>query len=66
MKKQKLTKYNPDNPLGWSESDFRDVICTMVQIKFLTGEPLTPLMSCYYMQESDEWKREKLIQKIDK
>lgn len=59
-KREKLTKYNADNPLGWSESDFRDVICTMVQIKFLTGEPLTPLMNCYYMNESDEWKRERL------
>lgn len=60
--KQKVTNYNPDNILGWSESDFRDVICSMCNVKFLTGEPLTPLMNCYYMNEGDTWKRERLLQ----
>lgn len=64
MRKEKLTPYNSDNPLGWSESDFRDVICTMCNIKFLTGEPLTPLMNCFYLQESDQWKKERLDKMI--
>ena len=53
MKKEKLTEYSPDNPLGWSERDFRDVICQMCNIKILTGEPLTPLLNVYYLSNSD-------------
>ena len=58
--KETLTPYSPDNPLGWTEEEFRDVICTMCNIKILTGEPLTPLLNCYYINESEQWKRDKL------
>ena len=60
MVSHKIIKYNKDNPLHWSETDFRDVICTMCQIKFLNNEPLTPIIACYYMQESEDWKKERL------
>ena len=60
MKKEKLTKYSPDNPLGWSESDFRDVICNMVNIRILTGDYITPLLNCFYISESDQWYKERL------
>ena len=60
MKKEKITNYNKDNILGWSEEDFRDVICQMVNVKILSGEPLTPLLNCYYLQENDQWHLDKL------
>lgn len=59
MKREKLVKYSDDNPLGWSESDFRDVICQMVNIRILTGDYITPLLNCYYLNESDEWNKER-------
>ena len=65
MKKEKLTKYSSDNPLGWSESDFRDVICTMVNIRILTGDYITPLLNCYYLNESDQWNKERFDTKIN-
>ena len=60
VKLKKITPYNIDNPLRWTEEDFRDVICTMVNIKFLTGDYITPLLNCYYLNESEQWKRDKL------
>ena len=65
MKKEKLTKYSSDNPLCWSESDFRDVICTMVNIRILTGDYITPLLNCYYLNESDQWNKEKFDKQIN-
>ena len=59
-KKEKLTPYSNDNPLGWSEADFRDVICTMCNIKIINFEPLTPLLNVYYLSNSDDWYKEKL------
>lgn len=60
MKREKLTAYSPDNPLGWSEAEFRDIICQMVNIKILSGEPLTPLLNVYYLSESEQWKNDRL------
>ena len=60
MKKEKLVKYSADNPLGWSEEDFRDVICQMVNIRILTGDYITPLLNCYYLNEADEWYTKRL------
>lgn len=31
----KLTKYNKNNILGWSESDFRDVQCQLINTKIM-------------------------------
>lgn len=59
MKREKLVKYSDDNPLGWSESDFRDVICQMVNIRILTGDYITPLLNCYYLNECDKWNKER-------
>lgn len=60
MKKEKLIPYSPDNPLGWTEQDFRDVICQMVNIRILTGDYITPMLNCYYLNESQQWQRERL------
>lgn len=60
MKKEKVTNYNKDNILGWSEADFRDVICSMVNVRFLSGQPLTPLMARTYLNEAETWHKEKL------
>ena len=60
MKKEKLIKYSSNNPLGWSEEDFRDVICRMVNIRILTGNYVTPLLNAYYLNESEQWHRDKV------
>lgn len=60
MKKEKLVKWSADNPLGWSESEFRDVICNMVNIRILTGDYITPMLNCYYLNEADTWYKDRL------
>ena len=60
MKKEKLIEYSPDNPLGWTEEEFRDIICQMVNIRILTGDYITPMLNSYYLNESDQWKKDKL------
>lgn len=65
MKKEKLTKYSPDNPLGWSEEEFRDTICQMVNIRILTGDYITPLLNCFYLNNSDEWYSDRLKQILE-
>ena len=62
MKKERLTKFNADNPLGWSEADFRDVICNMCNIKIANFEPLTPLLNVYYLENSCDWYKDKLLE----
>lgn len=53
--------YNPENILNWSEEEFRDTICKMVNVKILTGENLTPFLNAFYLQESAQWYRDRLL-----
>lgn len=56
----KLTKYNKNNILGWSETDFRDVQCQLINTKIMAGNPLTPKEMRFYLSEADDWHKEKL------
>ena len=60
MKKEKLVEYSPDNPLGWTEEEFKDTICQMVNIRILTGDYITPMLNCYYLNNSGDWHRKRL------
>ena len=60
VKRQNATEYSPDNILGWSEADFRDVICSMINVRISLNQPLTPSLTKYYHNESATWHREKL------
>lgn len=60
MASHKLTTYNKDNILGWSESDFRDVQCQLINVKILAGNPLTPKEMRFYLNESDTWHKERI------
>lgn len=63
MQKEKLTQYSSDNPLGWTEEEFRDVICQMVNIRILTGDYITPLLNCYYLNNADDWYKKWILKK---
>ena len=56
----KVTKYNKDNILGWSEEDFTDMICEMTNVQILTGQPVHPINIVNYMEYYQDWQRRKL------
>lgn len=60
MKREKLVKYSTDNPLGWTEEEFRDVICRMVNIRILSGDYISPMLNCYYLNNADDWYKYRL------
>ncbi len=52
---KKPTKFNTNNILGWSESDFNDVICEMVNIRKGHNLPVPPVLEKTYCSVSYEW-----------
>ena len=47
----KLTKYNKDNILGWTEEDFEDVIYDFVQCNRLSINACNPCIDKHYISD---------------
>lgn len=52
--KTKLTKYNKDNILGWSEADFEEVIYDLMQCNFLSINNQSAVLNCMYLNCVDD------------
>ena len=53
IQKTKLTKYNKDNVLGWSEADFEEVIYDLMQCNFLSINGQSAVLNRMYLNCSD-------------
>lgn len=66
MTSYKLTKYDSDNILGWTEEDFADVICDMANLQIANDIRLHPVIAKVYLDESQEWYKRRLNRGTDK
>ena len=66
MTSYKLTKYNSDNILGWTEEDFADVICDIANLQIANDIRLHPVIAKVYLDESQEWYKRRLNRGTDK
>lgn len=53
IQKTKLTKYNKDNVLGWSEADFEEIIYDLMQCNFLSINGQSAVLNRMYLNCSD-------------
>lgn len=53
IQKTKLTKYNKDNVLGWSEVDFEEIIYDLMQCNFLSINSQSAVLNRMYLNCSD-------------
>ena len=56
----KLTKYNKDNILGWTEKDFEDIIYDFVQCNRLSINPCNPCIDKHYISDCDKVRRRRM------
>ena len=56
----KLTKYNKDNILGWTEEDFEDIIYDFVQCNRLSINPCNPCIDKHYISDCDKVRRRRM------
>lgn len=53
IQKTKLTEYNKDNVLGWSEADFEEIIYDLMQCNFLSINSQSTVLNRMYLNCSD-------------
>lgn len=58
--KTKLTKYNKDNVLEWTEADFEEVIYDLMQCNFLSMNAQSAILNRMYLNCSDNVHKRRL------